>query len=311
MRFNGTGGRYYRGDQYAAYTDINGNIEVNQRYPFNDLANFGSPYQGPSDWRLCDQDYPTGQNASNNQPIYGFEMGWHGNTTNISARPSYWMMDFGMSAPRHGSDGVSGLTSGNFIDAVDIVFEKLPIWMSDNSRGTVTRTYVPIYVPAKGIPVFRLYNPEDDVQFGRWFDFYSKGDSVAQTLATSIELLGGFDSSDQTSDTTITVSGLATNTWSSWVQVGRLNYRSKYISHSVFPNSGNDSSVFEVQVAYGEAGDEIQIYQAGHRSNGQGTYGSNTVPFPCSLPAGTAISIRVQTGLSVTNAKGVYIHNYY
>lgn len=311
MRFNGTGGKYFRGDQYAAWTDINGNVETNQDYPFNTLANFGSPYQGPSDWALCDQDYPTGQNASNNQPIYGFEMGWHKSGGTITPTPSYWMMDFGMSAPRHGSDGVSGPTSGNFLDAVDLVFEKFPVWIGDSTNGAVTRTYIPIYVPAKGMPVFRLYAPEDDVQFGRWFDFYSKGNSVSQTLATSIELLGGFDSSDQTSDTTISVSGLSTNTWSSWVQIGRLNYRSKYLSYSIFSNTGTQDSAFEVQVGYGESGEEKLVYQSGHRSSGTSTYGGNTRPFPCSLPAGTAISLRVQTGVSVTNAKGVYIHNYY
>lgn len=311
MRFNGTGGTYHRGeaswewgpDYRPAETSPGEGVFQNR---------VGTAFT-KSNWTLCDQDYPTGQNYFNNQPIYGINVRvnpYSSFNAGRNTRPNHWLLDFGLSAPRHGSDGVSGPTSGNFTDAVDVVFENYVIPIVDRRAGG-QKHYIPIYVPARGIPVYRISQNNTAQNYLRWWNFLSKGDSVAQTLASSFEVLGGLNTSNHKSDTTLSLSGLAVRAWSSWTQVGRLNYRSKYLSYTVFNDSTATAMDGQVQLAYGEPGEEKVIYQITQRKDQYSWGGTDARSLPISLPAGTAISIRIQVGTTQSNTVGMLVNNYY
>jgi len=311
MRFNGTGGSYNRGEASWEWGPDYQTAEANPGEGVFQVPH--STAFTKSTWKLCDQDYPTGQNYFNNQPIYGINVRI-GPINNLGAgrgtRPTHWLLDFGISAPRHGSDGVSGLTSGGFGEAVDIVFEDYVIPIVDEVAGQ-QKHYIPIYVPAKGIPVYRLAQNTTSQNYKRWWDFLSKGDSVAQTLASSFEILGGLNTSNHRSDTTLSLNGLAVRTWSSWIQVGRLNYRSKYLSYNVFNDSTITAMDGQVQLGYGEPGEEKVIYQITQSKDQDSWGGTDARALPVSLPAGTAISIRIQLGTTQTNTVGMFVNNYY
>jgi len=67
----------------------------------------------------------------------------------------------------------------------------------------------------------------------------------------------------------------------------------------------------QVQLGYGEPGEEKVIYQITQSKDQDSWGGTDARALPVSLPAGTAISIRIQVGDTQTNTVGMFVNNYY